>query len=400
MAAARLAWHAVAHAGGLEAAAVGRRGVRKVRHLRPGPRPLVDLRGPRAEHGAEESDGDDVQAAPPPPVMKPLRPLRKAAPKAVRAPPTKGAVRVATATVSPAASEEDDGEDDGKLSTAAEFGNFKMPTIALPPSLVQACTRVLRAANANTSLLRRDSERLAQSLVSNVTLPKHRDVVHGRVPLRFAELMATGALENGGRVPATTPPAEAAGAPGGAARAAAHRLAGLFPETELAKLRAHLEDEMEEEDAEVASDVPAAAPVRQYGAREAQAYLTYRVGPIYGAVSRVLQELYYRLPQFNPTSMLDFGTGPGTAIWCDPTLERAFPLGGSERLTPCRLRCVTHAVQGRAQHLRGHDQVVCRRGHFRAHAPRRQRARQRYEHVYVNGACRCGPHAMFIPHLF
>ena len=28
-----------------------------------------------------------------------------------------------------------------------------------------------------------------------------------------------------------------------------------------------------------------------------------------------LQELYYRLPRYNPTSMLDFGTGPGTAIW-------------------------------------------------------------------------------------
>ena len=339
MAAARLAWYAVASAGGLDAAAVGRRGVRKVRHLRPDPRPLVDLRGPGAEHD-EESDGDDPLAAPPPPsVVKPLRPLQKAVSKAVPAPPTNGAVRTAGATERPAAS-----EDDGKLSVAAEFGNFKTPTISLPPSLVQACTRVLRAVNANTSLLRRDSERLAQSLVSKVTLPKHRDVVHGRVPLRFSDLMATGALENGGRVPAMPPPAGAADANGGAGSAAAHRLAGLFPETELAKLRAHLEDE--DGDAEAASDLPADAPVRQYGTREAQAYLTYRVGPIYGAVNRVLQELYYRLPQFNPTSMLDFGTGPGTAIWCDisPSFNARSRSAEEDQLTLTvyvvwRLRC-------------------------------------------------------------
>ncbi len=35
----------------------------------------------------------------------------------------------------------------------------------------------------------------------------------------------------------------------------------------------------------------------------------------YAAVARVLDELRLRLPDFAPRSMLDFGAGPGTAIW-------------------------------------------------------------------------------------
>ncbi|KAG1434356.1 hypothetical protein G6F57_021623 [Rhizopus arrhizus] len=35
----------------------------------------------------------------------------------------------------------------------------------------------------------------------------------------------------------------------------------------------------------------------------------------YAAIYNVLKELKNRVSSFSPNSMLDFGTGPGTAIW-------------------------------------------------------------------------------------
>lgn len=40
-----------------------------------------------------------------------------------------------------------------------------------------------------------------------------------------------------------------------------------------------------------------------------------RMPACYAAVYKVLEEVSMRLPLFNPESMLDFGSGPGTAIW-------------------------------------------------------------------------------------
>ena len=45
------------------------------------------------------------------------------------------------------------------------------------------------------------------------------------------------------------------------------------------------------------------------------AYAAARMPGCYAAVARVLDELRLRLPDFAPASMLDFGAGPGTAIW-------------------------------------------------------------------------------------
>ena len=48
---------------------------------------------------------------------------------------------------------------------------------------------------------------------------------------------------------------------------------------------------------------------------QAAAYMAARMPACYAAVYKVLEELSMRLPAFAPESMLDFGAGPGTAIW-------------------------------------------------------------------------------------
>jgi ribosomal protein RSM22 (predicted rRNA methylase) len=40
-----------------------------------------------------------------------------------------------------------------------------------------------------------------------------------------------------------------------------------------------------------------------------------RMATTYGVTHNVLSELAKRIPSFNPASILDFGTGPGTGIW-------------------------------------------------------------------------------------
>ncbi|KAI8353357.1 mitochondrial small ribosomal subunit Rsm22-domain-containing protein [Blakeslea trispora] len=52
-----------------------------------------------------------------------------------------------------------------------------------------------------------------------------------------------------------------------------------------------------------------------YGPRESVAYAAGVLPSTFGAVTNVLRELDSRLVDFKPQSMLDFGTGPGTAIW-------------------------------------------------------------------------------------
>lgn len=48
---------------------------------------------------------------------------------------------------------------------------------------------------------------------------------------------------------------------------------------------------------------------------QAAAYMAARMPACYAAVFKVLEEVSTRLPAFAPESMLDFGAGPGTAVW-------------------------------------------------------------------------------------
>ncbi|CAG8549410.1 1544_t:CDS:10 [Diversispora eburnea] len=53
----------------------------------------------------------------------------------------------------------------------------------------------------------------------------------------------------------------------------------------------------------------------EYGDRETLAYLAGYLPITYGPIYNVLYEINTRLPDFEPKSVMDFGTGPGTAIW-------------------------------------------------------------------------------------
>lgn len=55
--------------------------------------------------------------------------------------------------------------------------------------------------------------------------------------------------------------------------------------------------------------------IMTYGEREAIAYVAGALPATYAAVFNVLKELKERICNFEPKSMLDFGTGPGTGIW-------------------------------------------------------------------------------------
>ncbi|KAI8095817.1 mitochondrial small ribosomal subunit Rsm22-domain-containing protein [Thamnidium elegans] len=52
-----------------------------------------------------------------------------------------------------------------------------------------------------------------------------------------------------------------------------------------------------------------------YGPRESVAYAAGVLPSTYAAVTNVMKEISNRVSDFRPRSMLDFGTGPGTAIW-------------------------------------------------------------------------------------
>lgn len=52
-----------------------------------------------------------------------------------------------------------------------------------------------------------------------------------------------------------------------------------------------------------------------YGPRESVAYAAGVLPSTYAAITNVLNEIATRVTDFRPQSMLDFGTGPGTAIW-------------------------------------------------------------------------------------
>ncbi|KAF9287620.1 37S ribosomal protein S22 [Mortierella alpina] len=62
-------------------------------------------------------------------------------------------------------------------------------------------------------------------------------------------------------------------------------------------------------------DQPVPAHILEYGHRESTAYLAAIAPTTYSAIRNVLEEVDRRVPNLNPKSFLDFGTGPGTAIW-------------------------------------------------------------------------------------
>ncbi|RWR89383.1 methyltransferase-like protein 17, mitochondrial isoform X1 [Cinnamomum micranthum f. kanehirae] len=53
----------------------------------------------------------------------------------------------------------------------------------------------------------------------------------------------------------------------------------------------------------------------KYRDDETVAYVASRMPAVYSACHRVLREVRRRLPDFSPTRVLDFGSGPGTALW-------------------------------------------------------------------------------------
>jgi ribosomal protein RSM22 (predicted rRNA methylase) len=52
-----------------------------------------------------------------------------------------------------------------------------------------------------------------------------------------------------------------------------------------------------------------------YGPKESLAYTARRVVPAYSALARVFTEVKRRRPNFNPKSLLDFGSGPAPSVW-------------------------------------------------------------------------------------
>ncbi|CAI5710408.1 unnamed protein product [Hyaloperonospora brassicae] len=62
-------------------------------------------------------------------------------------------------------------------------------------------------------------------------------------------------------------------------------------------------------------DASAQRPPFAYGPSETLAYLSFEIEAAYACAHAVFTELQKRRPAFAPTSVLDFGAGPGTASW-------------------------------------------------------------------------------------
>eukprot|EP01114_Cavostelium_apophysatum_P007553 TRINITY_DN19678_c0_g1_i1.p1 TRINITY_DN19678_c0_g1~~TRINITY_DN19678_c0_g1_i1.p1 ORF type:complete len:466 (+),score=14.22 TRINITY_DN19678_c0_g1_i1:31-1428(+) len=52
-----------------------------------------------------------------------------------------------------------------------------------------------------------------------------------------------------------------------------------------------------------------------YNKQQALGYVAHRLPGVYGCTYRVFNEIALRMPEFCPQTILDFGSGPGTAIW-------------------------------------------------------------------------------------
>ncbi|KAK3825535.1 MAG: mitochondrial small ribosomal subunit Rsm22-domain-containing protein [Benniella sp.] len=62
-------------------------------------------------------------------------------------------------------------------------------------------------------------------------------------------------------------------------------------------------------------DKPIPAHILEYGHRESTAYIAAVAPTTYSAIKNVLEEVNQRVPDLQAKTLLDFGTGPGTAIW-------------------------------------------------------------------------------------
>lgn len=116
----------------------------------------------------------------------------------------------------------------------------------------------------------------------------------------------------------------------------------------------------------------------KYKEDETVAYVASRMPAVYSACHRVLKEVHRRLPDFSPASMLDFGAGPGSAIWAmrevwPKTLERVNlvePSKDMQRVAQCLLSDLKGAPiihsyddiqtlnRNLDKHERGHDLVI------------------------------------------
>ncbi|KAN0022516.1 hypothetical protein ACTFIU_004710 [Dictyostelium citrinum] len=65
---------------------------------------------------------------------------------------------------------------------------------------------------------------------------------------------------------------------------------------------------------------PEDKPVITYGKGQVLAYISHRMPGVYACTHRVFSEINTRLPDFKPTSLLDYGSGPGTVLWSADTI--------------------------------------------------------------------------------
>ena len=80
---------------------------------------------------------------------------------------------------------------------------------------------------------------------------------------------------------------------------------------------------------------------------DSAAYAAYRLPATFASVSAVLTEVRQRNPQWQPTTLLDAGAGPGTALWAAhtvwPTLARVILLERESAMIDFGKRLTTHA---------------------------------------------------------
>lgn len=60
-----------------------------------------------------------------------------------------------------------------------------------------------------------------------------------------------------------------------------------------------------------------------YDKYESAGYVVSRMTQTYGAISNVLSQISKRNPEYQPSTIIDFGCGPGTAIWAS---KQIFPI--------------------------------------------------------------------------
>ena len=70
---------------------------------------------------------------------------------------------------------------------------------------------------------------------------------------------------------------------------------------------------------------PVGSSSPDYDSTKVAAYASSRMPACYAVLYRVFDELHLHLPAFCPKTMLDFGSGPGTAIWAAREVRRFVP---------------------------------------------------------------------------